>query len=71
MWYDSINNNKWRDNMFSSKTVQTVGEMMELLKQFPVDKPIIMDEEGNTWSPEVYNWADSEDEDIDWPLAIR
>ena len=57
--------------MFDSKTVTTAGEMIELLRQFPVDKPIIMDEDGNTWSPEVYNWAEGEDDDINWPLAIR
>lgn len=57
--------------MFKSKVISSVGELKELLKQFPEDKPIIMDEEGNTWMPEFYNWADSEDSDTDWPIGIR
>ena len=48
-----------------------MGELKELLKQFPDDKPIIMDDEGNTWPPEFYNWAEKEDDDTNWPISIR
>lgn len=57
--------------MFGSRIINTVGELKELLKQFPDDKPIIMDDEGNTWPPEFYNWAEKEDDDTNWPISIR
>jgi hypothetical protein len=56
--------------MFDKKVINNVGELKELLKMFPDDKPIICDFEGNTWSPIFYNWAESEDNDITMPLAI-
>lgn len=57
---------------FTSETIETVGQLRELLKRFPDDKPVIRDEEGNTWSPEFYNWADNkDDDDCDWPIGIR
>ena len=55
---------------FTSKTVETVGQLRELLKRFPDDKPLIMDSDGNTWPPLFYNWADAENGDTEWPLAI-
>lgn len=57
--------------MFESKVVNTVGELRELLKQFPDEKPIIYNDGEDTLIVEVYNWADSSNEDCEWPLAIR
>jgi ABC-type microcin C transport system permease subunit YejE len=57
--------------MFTQQTITNVGELKTLLNMFPNDKPIIIDFEGNTYSPEFYNWADVEDNDISMPLAIN
>ena len=58
--------------MFESQKTFTVGELKELLKKFPDDKPLIIDDgDGNTSTVEIYNWAEEPDDDCDWPLAIR
>ena len=49
-------------------TINTVGELKELLKKFPDDKPIIIDENGNTRPPQFYDWAGEGDE---WPIGIK
>lgn len=56
--------------MFTKQTITNVGELKELLRLFPDNKPIICDLDGNTWNPVFYNWADSNDNDITMPLAI-
>jgi hypothetical protein len=57
--------------MFDLQVVETVGQLRELLEKFPDDKPLIIDDEGNTRPPEFYNWAEEEDSNINWPLGIR
>ena len=57
---------------FTNKTIETVGQLKKLLERFPDNKPIIIDDEGDTWSPNFYNWAeDKYDDDCKWPIAIR
>jgi hypothetical protein len=57
--------------MFNSQVVETVGQLRKLLEKFPDDKALVIDDEGNTWPPEFYNWAEEEDSNENWPLGIR
>jgi len=57
--------------MFTSVKIETVGELKKLLEQFPDNKPLLIDDDGNTWPPEFYNWADAKNDDCNWPIAIR
>jgi len=56
---------------FNNAVINTVGDLKKLLERFPNKKSILLDNNGNTWPPEFYNWGDAEDDDIDWPIAIR
>lgn len=49
---------------------KTVGELRKALKEYPDDKPIIIDLDGSTYSPDIYNWADKPANDLTWPVAI-
>jgi hypothetical protein len=49
----------------------TVGELVEYLKGFPQDKPIIMDCDGDTGPVIVDVWDDNHDkDDVESPLAV-
>lgn len=53
-------------------TCNTVGELKKCLEQWPDEKPILVDVNGDTFPVMVYDWADSEDKNsLDWPVAIQ
>ena len=39
------------------KSCNTVGELREALKNYPDDKPLIIDFDGNTYPVIVYDWS--------------
>jgi hypothetical protein len=51
-------------------TCNTVGELMEALKHWPLDKPIVQDSLGDTYPLTVQDWSDEPSESLDWPVAI-
>ena len=51
-------------------TCETVGELRKAIMQWPDEKPLLLDCDGNTFPVEIYEWADKEPEDLGWPAAI-
>ena len=49
---------------------QTVGELRKALDRWPDDKPLILDDDGNTYPVTITEWAEAEANDLDWPAAI-
>jgi hypothetical protein len=49
----------------------TVGDMVEYLSKFPVDKPLIIDDNGDTYEVPIGVWDENhEDKDVTSPVAI-
>jgi len=51
-------------------TCTTVGEAIKYLSQFPADKPLICDMDGNTWNPDFELWDNAPADDPEHPVAI-
>lgn len=49
----------------------TVGELRKVLEQWPDEKPIILDYDGNTTALEVLDWSPARQDDISWPVVIQ
>ena len=51
-------------------TCESVGQLMEALKHWPAEKPLIFDVNGNTMPLVIEDWTDEPAEDLDWPVAV-
>ena len=48
----------------------TIGELKQALNNWPDDKLIIYDEDGDTFGIGIEDWSDEPANDINWPVNI-
>jgi DNA-binding transcriptional regulator LsrR (DeoR family) len=50
--------------------IQTIGDLRKAIEKYPDDKPIIIDDNGDTYGFNISRWDYAPDDDISHPLAI-